>query len=186
MSGFIGSLIDLAEGDPAQTQENQLSALGGYETGIGETGTTAALNYDLGLLSGDPTKMAQTLAPEISAGQQQAGQQQKTLAEFAPRSGGTAAQSNAAQTGERANIINLEGGLQQGAAGQAGGLGASDLGMATNNINDVATMKTARRASTISDWNEIAKAAAEIATMNPEKGDVGGTPGAGNAQSAED
>jgi len=186
MSGFIGSLIDLAEGDPAQTQENQLSALGGYETGIGETGTTAALNYDLGLLSGDPTKMAQTLAPEISAGQQQAGQQQKTLAEFAPRSGGTAAQSNAAQTGERANIINLEGGLQQGAAGQAGGLGASDLGMATNNINDVATMKTARRASTVSDWNEIAKAAAEIATMNPEKGDVGGTPGAGNAQSAED
>jgi hypothetical protein len=170
VGGLISSIFDLASGDPAKKQENQLQGLGDYETGIGETGTTAALKYDLGLLSGDPTQLAETMAPEISAGQQQLNQQQKTLAEFAPRSGGTAAQSNAARSQEQANIINLEGGLRSRAAEDAGRLGTADLSMASGNINDVANLRTARQQQVAGDVGGIASGAASIISGLPMGG----------------
>ncbi len=164
MGGLVGGLFDLFSGDPAKTQENQLSALGGYETGVGEGDVTAASKFYQDILSGDPTRIAQALAPEISAGQQQVSQQAKTNAEFGTRSGGTAAASRAAADNERGNIINLVGGLQSGAASGAGSLGSSEHSQASGNINDVAGMKTRRRQQVVGDVGDIASSVASIAS----------------------
>jgi hypothetical protein len=121
------------------------------------------MNYDLGILSGDPTKQAQTLAPEISAQQQQIHQAAKTGAEFGTRSGGTTASTASAEATGRGNIINLLGGEQAGAAASAGNLGGSNLGMASGNINDVAGLKTAQQQREQADVGGIVSGAAGIA-----------------------
>jgi hypothetical protein len=157
-------------GDPAAAQEGQLSDLSGFETGIGKEGTTAAMNYDLGILSGDPTKQAQTLAPEISAQQQQIQQAAKTGAEFGTRSGGTTASTASAEGAGRGNIINLLGSEQSGAASGAGSLGTSNLGAASGNINDVAGLKTAEAAREQADVGGIAAGVGGIVAPNP--GDI--------------
>jgi hypothetical protein len=154
----------LVNGDPAQAQENQLNQIGGFETGIGEQGTTAAMNYDLGILSGDPTKTAQTLAPEIRTQQEGEQQAKNQLAEFGNRSGGTAAKAASLDSAGRGNIISLLGGLQSSAATNAGSLGTQDLGMASGNINDVARLRTAEQAREQADVGGIAKGAGEIAS----------------------
>lgn len=161
--GVIGSIYDLWQGDPAKKQENQLAALGGYQTGVGEGLTTAGATFDEAILSGDQGRISQALAPEISAGQQQVQQQKNQDAQFAPRSGGTAASTANAETAERGNLINLEGGLQSGTAGSALGAGSNLLSQASGNINDVAGLRTARQARSAGDWGNIAQGAAEIA-----------------------
>ena len=59
-----GSIYDLFAGNPAQQEQDQFGALGNYETGTGEGLTTAGAGYDLGVRSGDPTKIATALAPK--------------------------------------------------------------------------------------------------------------------------
>ena len=164
MASLVSGIYDLAEQDPAKTQEGELSSLGGFETGTGEGLTTAGANFDESILSGDPTRIAQTLAPEISSGQTQVQQQANQNAQFGTRSGGSTASTNAAQAGERANIINLEGGLQSGTAGSALSAGSNLLGQASSNIDDVAKMKIARQATRTADVGGIAQGAAGIAS----------------------
>ena len=185
MGGLIGSIFDLIGGDPAQEQENQLEALGGYESGVGKGLTTAGAQFDESILSGDPTKMASALAPEISTGQQQVQQARNNDAQFAPRSGGTAASTAGAEAANRANIINLEGGLQQGAAGQALSAGGNLLSQSNYNINDVANLKTSRRQAQVGDVNGIGQAAASIATMGMTGGMNGEMPMGGGSLNPE-
>lgn len=165
MGGLVSGLFDLFSGDPAKAQENQLQQLGDYESGIGKAGTTAAMNYYLGILSGDPTKTAETLSPEISTSQQHGQQAKNALAEFSPRSGGTAAAASNIDASGRGNIINLLGGLQQGAASNAGSLGTSNLNMSSGNINDVAGYKTARQKQAAGDWGQIGTGVGQIASL---------------------
>lgn len=174
MGGLIGSIYDLAEGNPAQHEQDQFGALGAYSTGVGEDLTTAGANFDLGILSGDPTKIAQTLAPEISSGQTQVEQQALQGANFGTRSGGTAAAAENANAAERANIINLEGGLQSGTAGSALASGGNLLGQASTDIGNQANLAEERRQQVTSDQNQIAASAAAIATGLAGGGDIGG------------
>lgn len=112
--------------------------LAGYSTGIGERGTTGALNYDLGLLSGDPTKVAQTLSPEIQQAQQQAQMNKNTVAQFGNRGGGMNAVMAGLDDATRAKLLSLAGGLRQGAAADAGRLGTTNLGLASNDAAEQA------------------------------------------------
>lgn len=164
MGGLIGSIYDLWNGDPAKTQENQLGALGGFETGIGEGLATAGAKFDESILSGDPTSIATALAPEISTGQQQVQQAANQGAQFGPRSGGTAASTANAKTAERGNIINLEGGLQSGTANSALSAGSNLLNQASSNIDSEANMLTARRARDVGSVGDIGKSIGEMAT----------------------
>ena len=163
MGSIASGIFGLLGGDPAKAQEDQLSGLGSYETGVGEGLTTAGAGFEESILSGDPTKMATALAPEISTGQQQVSQAAKTGAEFGSRSGGTAASAASAQGAERGNIINLEGELQSGAARTALSAGGGLLGQASTNINDVAELKTAEQAREQADVGGIVSGAAGIA-----------------------
>ena len=109
----------------------QMGDLAGYSSGIGKEGTTADMNYNLGILSGDPSKVAETEAPEIKQAQDQAQQNKNTVAQFGNRGGGMNAVMAGLDDATRAKLLALTGGLRQGAAANAGALGTTNLNMAS-------------------------------------------------------
>lgn len=146
-----GGIYDLIAGDPAEREEKTLGSLGNQEISTGESLVNPAATYYENILSGDPSRIAQSLSPEISAGQTQVEQQALGNANFDTRSGGTAASTQAGEAGERANIINLVGGLQSSSAGAAGSLGSSQESMGSSNEQAVANLKSGRRSQVTSD-----------------------------------
>lgn len=174
MGGLAGGIFDLMGGNPAQSEQNQFGSVANYGINTGEGATTAANNYYQGILSGNPQKMAETLAPEISAGQQEVQQQAQTNAEFGNRSGGTNASTQAAQGQERGNIIDLMGGLQKGAAGAEAGLGSNMLSQGSKNLANQANLALGWRNQQVNDVNGIASGVASIAMGLPMGGGGGG------------
>jgi hypothetical protein len=162
MGSLVSGIFDLSQGDPTKQEQGQLGDLSGYETKTGEAGTTAASDYYGGILSGDPAKIAQTIAPEISTGAQELEQQKKTTAEFGNRSGGNNASTQAGESQERGNIINLIGGLQQGAAAGEAGLGTNLLSQSSGNITTEAELAAANQQRQLADVGGIAQGASEI------------------------
>jgi hypothetical protein len=106
----------------------------GFASGVGQGDVTAASKWYDSILSGDPTKMAEAVAPETSAIQGQAQQEKNKLAQFAPRSGGTTAAVAGLDANTRAQIIKLLGGLQSGAAGNLSSLGTTEQGVALGGV----------------------------------------------------
>jgi hypothetical protein len=163
VGGLLSSIFDLAAGNPVQGEQNQFGALSGYQTGVGEGLITPAAQYEESILSGDPTKTAQAMAPEISANQQQTQQFKNQTAEFSPRSGGTAASVANADTSGRSNLIDLLGQEQSGAASTSLSAGSGLLNSASSNLSNQAKLADQWRQSQVSDIGQIGKSAAEIA-----------------------
>ncbi len=113
---------------------DQEGKLAGYSTGIGEGDTTAASDYYRDILSGDPSKEAQAIAPEMAAATTGAQQQKQTIGQFETRSGGTAGTAEAIDDKTRGDLLKLLGGLKSGAASGAAQLGTANLGMADTNL----------------------------------------------------
>jgi len=105
-----------------------IGQIGGFATGLGESGLSQSNQFWSSILSGDQTKVAQALAPQIGAMQQQQQQAQNAAAQFQPRGGGTNAAMQMAGDVTRGNISNLISSLTSGAAGQLGSQGAGLLG----------------------------------------------------------
>lgn len=174
MGGLVGGIFDLWGGNPAQSEQNAFQDLSQYENNLGENATTAGTNFDLDILSGDPSKIAQVEAPEIKAGQDQIQQQAEENAFFGNRGGGTNASTQNAQSAERGNIINLTGELQQGAASALTGTGLNLLNQGSTNLNNQANLAIENRQNQVNDVNGIAQGVASIATGLP-----GSIPGEG-------
>jgi len=138
MGGF--SSIFTGSNPTLNKDANNLGSLAGFSTGTGEKGTDAALTYDLGLLSGDPTKVAQTMAPETQQIQTQAQQNKNTVAQFGNRGGGMNAVMAGLDDATRAKLLSLAGGLRSSAAANAGSIGTANLGMAANDTNSQAKL----------------------------------------------
>lgn len=137
MGSFLSSIF--TGSDPTINKDKgELGDLGQFSSNVGQQDTGAASGYYNDILSGDPSKIAEALAPEISANQQQTQQQKQTIGQFGSRSGGNTAAGNAADTQSRANIVNLIGGEQNKAAGGLASLGTSNLGMAAGDTMDQA------------------------------------------------
>ena len=163
MGGLISGIAGLVEGNPTSTEQGELGGLGTTETSTGTTATNAAQGYYGGILSGNPEEIAQTLAPEISSGATQVQQNANANAQFGNRSGGTNSSTQAAQSNERGNIINLTGQLQQGAAAGEAGLGTNLLSQASTNINDQAGLAKQAQQTQLSEIGQVANGAGEIA-----------------------
>jgi hypothetical protein len=130
--GFLGGI--LTGSDPTLGKNiGNFQTAAGFDTGIGEGDVTKASQWYNDILSGDPTKMAEAVAPETAAIQGETQQAKDQTAQFGGRSGGTAAAIAGMDANSRAQIIKLLGGLQSGAAGSLGGLGTTEQGMATTN-----------------------------------------------------
>lgn len=164
MASLPSSIFDLFEGNPAQQEQEKFGNLANYETGLGENLATAGAGEELGILSGDPTRIAQAEAPEITAQRQQIEQQNLSNANFGTRSGGTAASTQAADAAGRANIIDLTGNLIGNTAGAAVGQGSNFLSGASSNLGNEANLAEERRKQVVGDVGGIAAGAAEIAT----------------------
>ena len=128
--GFGTYLMDIF--GPTKAEKSAMDALNsssGVAVQQGEGDTTAASKWYQDILSGDPTKQAQAIAPQTAAAQQGAQQQKNQAAQFAPRSGGMAATMAGMDANTRAQLIQLLGGLQSGAASGAAGLGTAEQGL---------------------------------------------------------
>ncbi len=67
---FWGSLF--GGSNPTLNQDiGQFGQIGGFATGLGESNLSQASNFWSSILSGDQSKIAKTLGPEIGAIQQQ-------------------------------------------------------------------------------------------------------------------
>lgn len=123
---------------------NNIGSLAGYSSGVGEKGTNADLNYNLGILSGDPTQVAMTLSPEIKAAQDQAQQNKNTVAQFGNRGGGMNSVMAGLDDATRAKLISLMGSLRQGAAANLGNLGTTNLQLGQQGTMDQAALSQQR------------------------------------------
>lgn len=110
--------------------------VGDFATGLGESASTTAVNFDKGIASGDPAQIAKLLAPAISTLQNQKQQQQKSTAEFSNRSGGTNASSATAGDKVRANLNDMVASLTGKAVGDLGNLGTSLTSTGLSGLGD--------------------------------------------------
>ena len=125
---FLSSLFG-GQNKTLNTDINQFGQDAGVAGGIGNADATAASKFYTDILSGDPTKQAQAIAPQTAAAQEGAQQQKNQAAQFAPRSGGMAAAMSGLDENTRSQLIKLLGGLQTSAASGAAGLGTAEQGL---------------------------------------------------------
>lgn len=107
---------------------NQTGSIGGFATGLGEKNASQASSFFSNILSGDQSKIAKTLAPQISAIQTQGNQQKQTNAQFGNRSGGTNAQNQQIGDQSRSAINNMIAQLTGSAASNLESSGEGLLG----------------------------------------------------------
>jgi hypothetical protein len=163
MGSLISGIAGLVNGDATKQEEGQLGDLGTFGSNTGEGAVNAAQGYYGGILSGDPSKIAETLAPEIKANQDQAQQGKNNIAQFGTRSGGATSSAAGIDSTSRGNIIDLIGKEQSGAAAAEAGLGTNLLSQATGNITADAGLKRAQNTAELGDISGIATGAAQIA-----------------------
>lgn len=144
---FLGSIFG-GQDKNLNTAIGQTSQLGGNLTSQGQNYTNQAGTFWSSILSGDASKQAQALAPEISAAKTSAAQTNKTNALFGGRSGGTAASAAATDDKTHANITNLIGSLTNSSASSLASLGSNLLSTGLGAINDSAKLSEDR----LSNW----------------------------------
>jgi hypothetical protein len=140
MASIFDALMGSITGAPIQSEISDLLQTGNLaqEYGFGTFMPMAQQDYGQvqkylsGILSGDPTKVMQTLSPEISALQQQMQQAKKNISEFTPQGGGQTAQLSEAPFKTSGDITNLISQARSGAAGALGGLAGQLTGEATD------------------------------------------------------
>lgn len=177
-------------------QHGALESASGFATGEGEGDISASDAFMKAILSGDPTKVAQVLAPQISAQNKTVQQDQKTGAMNGNRAGGTNANSASAVDKAHSDRTNATAGAASGAAGALGSEGSGLLGEGMSG-NDVGFQQAgAIQQQKLAKFNDIMNSTAAVAaapftggasltglTSNGGKGMSGGfsMPGGGGA-----
>ncbi len=119
--GFFSSLF--GGSNPTLSKDiNQFGQIGGYATGLGEQNLSQASNFMSSILSGDQSKIAKSLGPQISSIQQQTQQEKQAQSQFGPRGGGTTAKAQMYGDTSRASINEMINSLL---GSSAGGLASS-------------------------------------------------------------
>lgn len=153
----------------------------------GETGATGALTGESGfagtvgegllgnssafidaLLSGNQGKIAELLAPQISAISKQANEKTQTNAQFGSRSGGTNASNQNTLDQARSSVNDMISSLTGGAIGQGASLGSDLLGKSMSGYNDVFNQNAQEQAQRAAKWNDI------FSSIGKTAGAVGG------------
>lgn len=116
-----------------------LSSLFGFASPTGKSDVTSGTegidqskDYFSSLLSGDMSKITQTLAPQISGIRERADQRERTGAEFSNRSGGTNAIAQHAPIDEESQIQSLISDAISGAGSKLGALSTAQASIGEN------------------------------------------------------
>jgi hypothetical protein len=123
---YFGSLFG-GQNKTLSSDMNNFGQIGGFATGLGESNLSKASGFFSNILSGDPSKIAKSLGPEISSIQTQTQQQKKTNAEFGNRSGGTNAANQSASDKGRGLVTNMIASLLGSSASSLASTGGSLL-----------------------------------------------------------
>lgn len=123
---------------------NATGGISNYATGLGEGNATKGSNWFQSILSGDPTRTAQALAPQINSLKTSVQQNQKSSDLTGNRSGGKAAGNAAASDKVHSDITNLTGELTGGAASTLLSSGSGLLGTALSGYGEQAGLDKER------------------------------------------
>lgn len=145
---FFSSLLGGQNGN-LNTAIGQTGQIGGWATGQGQGDIGKATDFYSAILSGDASKTARALAPQISDAKVSNQQNQKTASMFGGRSGGTAASTAASDDKTHADITNLIGSLTNSSAGALGSMGSSLLNTGLAGITSSAELSQQR----LSNWS---------------------------------
>ena len=155
--------IDMGVSGDQKQQYADLTSAGGFATGEGEGDISASDKFFKDILSGDSTKTAQALAPQIGAAKTSAQQQTATDAQFGNRGGGTNASSAAANDRVHSDITGLVGETTGKAASTLGsegsGLLSTGIGAAKTGFEEASKMQQQKEAKAA----DIAKSAVAVA-----------------------
>jgi hypothetical protein len=125
--GFWSSLFG-GSNDTLSSNIKNFGGIGKWATNQGESNINKASNFYSSILSGNQSKISQTLAPEVNSMQQQGGQKKQQLSQFGTRSGGNASAASGIDASTRGNISNMVASLLGSSASSLGSLGTSTLG----------------------------------------------------------
>ena len=171
--------IDMGVSGDQKQQYADLTSAGGFATGEGEGDISASDKFFKDILSGDSTKTAQALAPQIGAAKTSAQQQTATDAQFGNRGGGTNASSAAANDRVHSDITGLVGETTGKAASTLGsegsGLLSTGIGAATTGFDEASKMQKQKEAK----FNDIINSSVAVAAAPfTGGGEAGGERGA--------
>ena len=173
--------IDMGVSGDQKQQYADLTSAGGFATGEGEGDISASDKFFKDILSGDSTKTAQALAPQIGAAKTSAQQNAKTAEEFGNRGGGTNASSAAEGDRLHSDITGLVGETTGKAASTLGsegsGLLGTGIGAAATGFDEASKMQQ-QKAAKFNDIinSSVAVAAAPFTGGASLSGLAGGTP----------
>ena len=160
--GFFG--IGMGPSTQEKQQYGQLTADAGWATGQGESDIAQSSKFMSDILSGDPTRTAQALAPQISGMQQRAEQQKDTIAQTGNRSGGHTAKVASIDAGTRGEVTNLVGGLTTHAADSLGAMGSDLFGKGMAGTETAFGEAKTTHDQTEAMFNDIFKSSAQVAS----------------------
>jgi hypothetical protein len=144
-------------------QAGDTGALADFATSTGEGDIGAASGFWKSILSGDPSKIAQVLGPEISGINAQNQQNKKTQSEFGNRSGGTNASNQAADDKTRGSYNAGVSGLIGKAAGELGSLGSGLLSTGLSGHEAAFGQQQTIHDQTLAKWNDLFKSITSVA-----------------------
>lgn len=141
----IGFFSALFGGSSPELNKNisEYGQVGGWATGQGQADVGKSSKFWSDILSGDSSKISQSLAPQIGAAKSSAQQENKTRSEFGNRSGGTAASNAMTSDKTHSDITSLIGSLTGSSASNLGSIGESMLstGLGALNMQDKAVQQ---------------------------------------------
>jgi hypothetical protein len=132
---FLGSLFG-GQNTTLSQDMAQFGKIGQQQTGQGQNYENQAGTFWSDLLSGNASKQAQALAPQISAAKTRTSQDQKTNTMMGGRSGGTAAANASAQDKLHSDLTNLIGSLTNSSASGLENLGTNMVSTGLGSLKD--------------------------------------------------
>ena len=151
---------------PSREQQQSCGGLFGnssFASNLGEKNLTASSDFMNDLLSGDPTKVAQVLAPQIDAITGRAQQQKNNLAEFGNRSGGNNSAASAIDANTGAQVTDLTGSLIGNAANNLSSTGQNLLSLGTSGFGNAFSAAKTMQDQNAAKWNDLIGSIAGVA-----------------------
>ena len=124
--GFFG--IGMGPTKAENTAAGELNSSSGFATGLGEKDLSASSDFMRGILSGDPAKISQVLAPQINSLKTSVANDTKTAEMIGDRSGGKTAATAASADKVHGDIADMVAKLTGTAATSLASTGDSLLG----------------------------------------------------------
>lgn len=127
----------------------------GYASNLGQNLLNQGTDFMSSILSGDPTKVSQVLAPQITGIKDRAQQQKNQIAEFGNRSGGMNSAASGIDTDVNRQITDLVGTLTGNAATNLEGVGSNLLSQGSQGFDNSFLAASQMQKQNASKWNDI-------------------------------